>query len=225
MEVKLIAHTPEPEKVIAASAKLCYSSSDASTIMENLSKENIDKFLTHLMNIGHASPIEHATFTFSISGISRACSHQLVRHRMASYSQKSQRYVKEDFFKYVVPVAISNSVRTLDIFCNSIASAQEAYDALVTNLMDMGRTEKEAIEDARYVLPNACQTEMVVTMNTRSLLHFFEQRCCNRAQSEIRSVANAMLKLCKEVAPVLFGKAGAPCVSGTCTEGSMSCKA
>lgn len=215
MKVTLITHTPEPEKVIASAAKLCYSSSDIETLMNGLTSEKIETFIKKLTDLGHQSPLEHCSFTFGIEGVSRALSHQLVRHRIASYSQKSQRYVKEGQFEYIVPPTIVENPTEKYMFEEFMRRAQEVYDCLVANGIPA--------EDARFVLPNACETKIIVTMNIRSLLHFFEERCCSRAQWEIRHMAYAMLRICKEVAPNLFAKAGASCVRGKCKEGKMSC--
>ncbi len=239
MRVTLIAHTPEPEKVVAAAAKLCYSSSDVQTLMDNLTPEKVESFVELLASYGHESPVEHVTFTFGIEGVSRSCTHQLVRHRIASYSQKSQRYVSEKGFEYVTPPAIAEDPRAREVFDYAMAQMQQAYDTLadlleekqVFSLIQNGKSEEEArraarkiaIEDARFVLPNACETKIIVTMNARSLINFFHHRCCNRAQWEIRDVAQEMLRLCREVAPSLFGHAGPSCLNGPCPEGAMTC--
>lgn len=239
LKVTLIQHTPEPEKLVAAAAKLCYSKAGADEIMEDLTEENVSRFLSRLMDMGHASPIEHATFTFAIEGVSRALTHQLVRHWVASYSQKSQRYVNEGQFSYVVPPEIKNLPEGQEIFIEAMENAQKSYDALAEKLIKKyvdalikdglsekkakSRAEKQAIEDARFVLPNACETKIVMTMNTRELLHFFNQRCCNRAQWEIRALATQMLGQCRQVAPLLFGKGGPHCLEGPCPEGGMTC--
>ena len=224
LKVKLIAHTPEPDKVVTMAAKLCYSPIGADEIGENLTEEQVDKFLTMLVSMGHESPIEHTSFTFAIEGISRACSHQLVRHRLASYSQQSQRYVRLDNMEYIIPPAIAEDADVKAKYIKTMDEAQAAYSELVDLLMQKGKTEKQAIEDARYVFPNACETKIVVTMNARSLLNFFEKRCCLRAQWEIMEMAYLMLAECKQVAPILFKKAGPSCYSSTCKEGKMSCK-
>jgi thymidylate synthase (FAD) len=240
LSVTLIQHTPDPEKTIAAAAKLCYSHSGAAQLMDDLTPEAVEKFLGRLMTMGHASPIEHATFTFAIEGVSRSLTHQLVRHRLASFSQQSQRYVSEKAgFDYIVPPEIAAIPEAREIYVKAMDNDQAAYDALAekliakhkAELIAAGKSEKEAaraaekqsIEDARYVLPNGCETKIVVTMNVRELLHFFNQRCCNRAQWEIRACATQMLKQCRDVAPILFAKAGPPCVSGPCPEGAMCC--
>lgn len=239
LKVDLIAYTPDAEKLVSAAAKLCYSHTPADEIMDNLDDEAVDRFLNMLMSVGHASPIEHANFTFAIQGVSRALTHQLVRHRHASYSQKSQRYVTEGQFDYIVPPEIKAIPEAEKAYIQAMENAQKSYDDLAEMLiekhkqefMDQGLSEKEAarkaekkgIEDARYVLPNATETMIVVTMNVRELLHFFNVRCCERAQWEIQALANEMLRQCYEVAPILFKNAGPNCVTGPCPEGNMSC--
>lgn len=240
MKVKIIAHTPNPESVVASAAKLCYSKVGVDEIQKNLTEDGIEKFVSMLSTIGHHSPLEHCTFTFAVEGISRACSHQLVRHRIASYSQQSQRYVKLDKFDYIIPTAIENNEFAKDIFLNAMEQDKKAYNGIVEELMneyiassgytlasipknEYNKLEKLAIEDARYVFPNACETKIVFTMNVRTLMNFFTHRCCDRAQWEIRDLANEMLIQVKEIAPTLFKKAGASCVRGKCPEGSMSC--
>lgn len=214
MKVTLLSHTPEPEKLVAAAARLCYSNKEVSEIMENFTEEKIDKFINKLMDLGHKSPLEHVSFTFGIEGISRACSHQLVRHRIASYSQKSQRYVDESGFSYVFPQSIID------------AGMERIYESLMLQIEEIYKDLKAAgvpNEDARMVLPNACTTSIIVTMNVRTLLNFFKHRDCNRAQWEIRDVSREMMSICQEIAPRLFKYAGASCRYGKCSEGSMSC--
>ncbi len=239
MNVQLISHTMQPEMIVAAAAKLCYSKTDASDIMDNMDTEKVNKFLEHLVSLGHESPIEHASFTFAIDGVSRTLTHQLVRHRLASYSQQSQRYVKLEQFEYIIPPAISEDEEAKRIFVEAMNRDQEAYNQLGEILEEKAyhayllegysekkarrSAEKKAIEDARYVFPNATETKIVVTMNARSLKNFFKHRCCQRAQWEIRNLATEMLKTVREAAPVLFNNAGPGCVSGPCPEGSMTC--
>lgn len=239
MNVKLISYTPEPEKVIACAAKLCYSNSNIETLMDNLTPEKIETFIDKLMGMSHFSPVEHVSFTFGIEGVSRSLTHQLVRHRIASYSQKSQRYVKEGQFEYIIPMPIKNNERAKKLFVKAMEEDQKIYDEIVEILMSeyepkflkeglnekvaKSRAEKKAIENARYILPNACETKIIVTMNIRTLYNFFKHRCCNRAQDEIRELADKMLEICKLVSPILFKNAGASCVSGKCPEGSMTC--
>lgn len=239
MNVVLLSHTPEPEKLVAASAKLCYSSSGASQLMDQLDSASVEKFLKILTELGHDSPLEHMSFTFAVEGVSRVLTHQLVRHRMASYSQQSQRYVKLDQFEYIVPPAIEKDARAKALFIEAMEADQNYYDQLVELLyqsqykekLALGHSEKKAaqlaekgaIEDARYVFPNACETKIVITMNARSLINFFEHRCCERAQWEIRELAEAMLLLVKDIAPNLFRSSGPKCLKGPCPEGSLSC--
>ena len=240
MKVKLIQHTPEPEKLIAASAKLCYSHVGTEDIMDGLDEQKTDKFLGMLMDMGHESPIEHVSFTFAVEGISRVLTHQLVRHRIGcSYSQQSQRYVKLEQFEYIIPPEIVKLPQAKKLFIKAMEEDQKIYNELVEllykghfdRLMAAGKTEKQAksaaekssIEDARYVFPNACETKVVFTMNARALMNFFRQRCCNRAQWEIREMADEMLRQIKAVAPTLFKNAGPNCLIGPCSEGAMSC--
>ncbi|EDS76566.1 FAD-dependent thymidylate synthase [Clostridium massiliodielmoense] len=231
LKVKLIEHTPNPEKVIASAAKLCYSSSSVDDILEGLDEQNVEKFLQRLMSYGHASPIEHVSFTFAVEGVSRSLTHQLVRHRIASYSQQSQRYVRLNQFEYIVPPEIEKDDNAKKVFIEAMENSQKAYDEIANILkekyinsgMKKLAAEKKAIEDARYVFPNACETKIVLTMNARSLMNFFEHRCCNRAQWEIHVLADEMLRQVREVAPILFKKAGPSCVKGVCPEGTMTC--
>ncbi len=239
MKVELIAHTPNPEELIAQAAKLCYSEVGVDQIKEKMDEAGTKKFLEMLMSFSHASPLEHASFTFAVEGVSRTFSHQLVRHRIASYSQQSQRYVRLDNFEYIIPPKIAENEEAKKIFIESMEKDAESYQKLTEilieekakKLIEKGmdeekarkRVEKESIEDARYVFPNACETKVVFTMNVRSLLHFFELRTCTRAQWEIREVSIEMLRLCKEVAPTLFKDSGPSCVFDVCHEGAMSC--
>ncbi len=230
IKVNLIAYTPEPEKVVAAAAKMCYSKSGPDEIMENLTPENTEKFLNRLISMGHESPIEHISFTFGVEGISRSLLAQLTRHRIASYSVKSQRYVEETAFSYVTPPEIEKNEKAKAVYEKTMADITKAYNELADELynvhknsMDEKAARKKAIEDARFVLPNACETKLVMTFNARSLLNFFSERCCERAQWEIRDLADKMLALVREKAPVIFKNAGPKCVRGACPEGPMSC--
>lgn len=239
MQVKLLAYTPDPEKTVACAAKLCYAAADIDTVYEGLTEEKTASFLEMLQSIGHESPIEHASFTFGIQGVSRSLLAQITRHRIASFSVQSQRYVKEDGFQFVVPPEIEKIPEAKEEFLRAMEEDQRHYERLTlvlqekhkAELMAAGepeksaqrKAEKRAIEDARFVLPNACATKMIMTMNARSLLNFFSNRCCNRAQWEIRELATQMLKEVKAVAPHLFEKAGPPCLRGACPEGKMTC--
>lgn len=237
--VKLIAHTPEPEKVVAAAAKLCYSNAHIDTLLDGLTPEKSREFVEMLASMGHESPTEHVSFTFGIEGVSRSLLAQITRHRIASYSVQSQRYVNLKEPEYVIPHEIEKDPAALEQFNKSMQLATENYQKVTQLLKEMHKAEmmargmdekaanraaeKKALEDARFILPNACTTKMVVTMNARSLNNFFRHRCCNRAQWEIQELADQMLKLVCEVAPSLFVKSGPPCVKGACPEGKMSC--
>jgi len=215
MVVRLLACTPDPEDVAAAAAQLCYSSSAIEQVLEK-GRSRKEALLKKILSAGHFSVLEHANFTFGIEGISRACSHQLVRHRLASYSQQSQRYVSAaDRFGIVVPDSIAEKPDLKARFNAFIGEAYALYEQL--------RAAGIPAEDARFVLPNAVGTKLVVTMNARELRHFFQLRCCLRAQWEIRALAREMLKLAKAAAPLLFATAGPACLSGPCPEGEMSC--
>lgn len=255
LNVKILNHTPDPELVIATAAKLCYSSSDIESLFEKQTKEGVVNFIEKLSSIGHQSPLEHISFTFGIEGVSRSMTHQLVRHRIASYSQQSQRYVKADQFNFIIPPAILEDEDLANLFIDAMMKDQEIYNKLTHKLIynqvidyylkrdystdqlhsvtietfkdwnkkEYQAMEKKAIEDARYILPNAAETKIIATMNARTLLNFFNERICNRAQYEIRQCAIEMLKQVKEIAPTIFKYAGPSCVRGKCKEGSMSC--
>jgi thymidylate synthase (FAD) len=210
LNVELIAFTPKPAITAATAAHICYAGVGVDELKRKVSPDYAKKLVRHLIESGHHSTLEHASFTFAIEGISRACSHQLVRHRIASYSQQSQRYVKEGGFNFIVPPKIRENEAAYRRFVAAIGAAREAYDEML---------KIAPAEDARFLLPNACETRIVVTMNTRALYNFFEHRLCARAQWEIRALANRMLALCREAAPELFGETGPKCVRlGYCPE-------
>ena len=239
MLVQLIAHTNDPEKTIAAAAKLCYSDAHIETLLDGLTPEKTEAFLQRLNDVGHASPIEHASFTFGIEGVSRTFLAQVTRHRIGSFSVQSQRYVRLEDFRYVIPPEIEAIPEAKEAFIASMNEDAARYLDLVKKLEEghtarlmaegmpekqaRAKASKQANEDARFVLPNACETKMVVTMNARSLQNFFHLRCCSRAQWEIRALAEEMLRLVYPVAPHLFRTAGPACVSGPCPEGRMCC--
>ncbi len=215
MKVKLLSHTPQPEKVIATAARLCYSRLGIDDLKKNFTKEKIEAFIKKIIELGHESVLEHVSFTFGIEGISRACSHQLVRHRIASYSQQSQRYVNFDNIEYIIPNSIKDDKR----FNKKFKSLMKDISIFYKEMTEAGIPP----EDARFILPNACATKIIVTMNLRELKHFFKLRCCNRAQWEIRELAIKMLRLLKNKIPILFSNMGPSCLNGPCPEGVMSC--
>ncbi len=239
MKVYLIAHTAAPEKLVAAAAKLCYAKSGAGELMGGMTDTKAQEFVEMLASMGHESPTEHVSFTFAIEGVSRALLAQITRHRIASFSVQSQRYVDLKEFAYITPPAIANNPAAAARFAQSMQRDLEDYIAITEALEQeylkqyiaegmndkaaKTKANKQAIEDARFVLPNACETKMMVTMNTRSLQNFFRHRCCQRAQWEIRALADEMLKLASEAAPSLFVGSGPGCVGGPCPEGKMSC--
>ena len=216
MHVELLYHTPDPERAVATAARLCYAPVGATELMESLSPEQIRKVLETIMGSGHFSTLEHASYTFAIDGVSRALTHQLVRHRLASYNQQSQRYVKyKNGLDVIKPDSIAADEQANALFDDMMAKCVETYQAF----LEAGIPA----EDARYVLPNAAETKIVVTMNIRELMHFFNLRCCNRAQWEIRDLAWKMLELARPTAPYIFALAGPGCVRGACPEGKMTC--
>ncbi|MCI8332038.1 MAG: FAD-dependent thymidylate synthase [Clostridiales bacterium] len=239
LRVELLTYTPDAEKVVAAAAKLCYAKSDIQTLMDGLTPEKTDSFLALLSSLGHESPVEHASYTFGVDGVSRALLAQLTRHRIASFSVQSQRYVDKSHFSYVVPPEIEAIPEAKAEFIRAMEEDAAHYEKLkqtlqaahVRRLTEQGvdakeaekTAEKMANEDARFVLPNACETRLIMTMNVRSLYHFFNLRCCMRAQWEIRELAWLMLAEVKRVSPALFRTAGPSCVGGACPEGRMSC--
>jgi thymidylate synthase (FAD) len=212
LKVKLLACTPDADRICAAAGNSCYSEKSSAEIVDDIDAE---KLLTRIVGMGHHSVIEHAVFTFSVEGVSRALTHQLVRHRVASYSQQSQRYVSMDSAAYVTPHTVEDNPDAEQLFDSVMDTIWDAYK----KLEDMGIPP----EDARYLLPNGCSTNITITMNARELLHFFSLRSCNRAQWEIREMSDQMLRICKEKSPVIFKEAGPPCVRGPCPEGKKTC--
>lgn len=270
LNVKILSHTMNPELTIATGGKLCYSSSSIDDLVDKQTDESVERFIKMITDIGHGSVLEHASFTFGIEGVSRACVNQLVRHRIASYSQKSQRYVKEGQFEYVIPEDIKRDGYLSNLYEQTMIDLQNDYDLIVEKLMDnylrgkkykdildnelkrlkidqeeyetfisgdwktcedikakykslYSALEKRAIENARYVLPNACETKIIVTMNLRSLINFCNHRCCRRAQDEINQLAWAMVEEVEKISPLLAKCLGATCQFGKCGEGAFSC--
>ena len=221
LKVILLRHTISPEETVALSEKLCYSKSTIEDLKEKISQKDQSAFIEKLMDMGHESVLEHVTFTFGVEGVSRVLLAQLTRHRIASFSVQSQRYVSyENGFGYIIPDSIASlgedAVRQYQEQMNTIESWYVEWQR------KLGKGERSN-EDARFVLPNACETRLVVTMNVRELHHFFSLRMCNRAQWEIRQMAEEMFRLCFETAPALFMNAGPACLRGKCPEGDKSC--
>ena len=215
MKVKLISHTPSPEKLCGSAASVAYSEEGFEANYDK-NDDSAQKILNHCVKSGHHSITEHASFTFSVEGISRACSHQLVRHRLASYTQQSQRYVRFDELAFVTPPKIRKNNEHEELFKETMQQLSDNYK----KLLDAG----VPAEDARYIYPNAAKTNLAVTMNARELMHFFSLRCCERAQWEIRELADMMLREVLKAAPILFCKSGPNCYSkGVCTEGKFTC--
>jgi thymidylate synthase (FAD) len=216
LKVILLNHTPNPDQLVAAAARLCYSPVGADQLLEKMTEKQVFTLVDDLLAMGHESPIEHVSFTFAIEGVSRALSHQLVRHRIASFSQQSQRYVKEDAFDYIIPPSIAQDAEAKAAFVSLMEQIQSTYNQLSSKGIPS--------EDARYVLPNACETKIVVTMNARSLYNFLTVRLCTRAQWEIRKMAELIRAELIKVSPLLFELTGPICErEGYCPEGKFSC--
>ncbi len=223
-KVKLIRYTPAPEELVALAGKLCYSPADLDDLSAGIAEKDQSKYLNRLMDMGHLSPVEHASFTFGIEGVSRSLLAQITRHRIASFSVQSQRYVAlgddETGFDYIMPPAIEAlGEEDAAEYRRQMDTINGWYQAWRKKL----GTGEKSNEDARFVLPNAAATRMLVTMNARELQHFLSLRCCSRAQWEIRAVAWQMLALAHEAAPALFDQAGPGCLRGPCPEGKKSC--
>ena len=222
MRVSLMTMTRNPVAVIYAAARQCYSQEFAADIYALRSgkggvSEKEKKFVQRIMSSGHESPLEHVQFTFAVEGVSRALTHQLVRHRIASYSQQSQRYVKESDFDFVIPPVIKRNAKLRARYISLMRRIQNTYDFLLAHT-PRGKRE-DAVQDARFVLPQAAETKIVVTMNARELIHFFQLRTCSRAQWEIRALALRMLGICRTKLPEVFAHAGPKCEkNGYCPE-------
>lgn len=221
MKVALIRHTLSPEEVVALGARLCYSKARVDDLLTRVSARDQTDFVSRIMNMGHDSVLEHASFTFGIEGVSRVLLAQITRHRLASFSVQSQRYVSyESGFGYIVPPKIEALGE------EAVAEFEQQMDTMhqwYTRWQERLGTGEGGNEDARFVLPGACETRMMLTMNVRELRHFFSLRMCSRAQWEIRALATEMHRLCMEVAPALFANAGPGCLRGACPEGEKSC--
>jgi thymidylate synthase (FAD) len=224
LRLTLLQHTPDPDRAVAIAGRLCYAPVSAADLKVEMSDEDVARLVRGLVRSGHHSALEHASFSFAVDGVSRACTHQLVRHRLASYNQQSQRYVRfgaDDSF--VMPPSIAANPEAKQVFLNAMEQARLAYDRLVELGLAEGRGKESVQEDARFVLPNAAETKIVVTMNARELRHFFTVRCCRRAQWEINALAWEMRRVVTGIAPALFHRSGPNCLYGECGEGKMTC--
>ncbi|MGI6192732.1 MAG: FAD-dependent thymidylate synthase [Christensenellales bacterium] len=223
LRVKLLAAPQSPENTVAMAARLCYSGAMIQELKEKIEEKDQKDFINRLTEMGHMSPVEHISFTFGVEGVSRALLAQITRHRIASFSVQSQRYVDQAAggFDYVIPPSIEAlGEEAVEKYVRQMETIAAWYEEWVNAL---GGGKESARQDARFVLPNAAETKMMVTMNARELIHFFRLRGCNRAQWEIRALAWAMLGLCYSAAPAIFGHAGPDCINGECSEGKMSC--
>jgi thymidylate synthase (FAD) len=222
MNVKLLEMSQNAITLIYVACRQCYSEKFAGDVFSDnlVDLKKQEEFVKNIVASGHMSPLEHVKFSFAIEGVSRALTHQLVRHRIASFSQQSQRYVKEKDFDYIIPPAIQRNAAAKDEFEKLMSVIQQSYTKLLVFLGQDNINGETANQDARFALPQAAETKIVVTMNCRELLHFFQHRCCARAQWEIRYLANKMLEICSEKLPAVFRGAGAKCESlGYCPEG------
>ncbi len=221
LKVELIRHTLAPEETVALGAKLCYSKSTISDLQSRIEEKDQTQFIHRLLSMGHESIFEHASFTFGIEGVSRVLLAQLTRHRLASFSVQSQRYVSyEQGFGYIMPPKIEAlGEEAVQRYREQMETMHAWYVEWQKALGD----GEGSNEDARFVLPNACETRILMTMNTRELRHFFSLRMCSRAQWEIRELAKQMHFLCLQIAPALFADAGPACLRGQCSEGEKSC--
>ncbi len=216
LKVTLLSHTNDPERTIVAAIRQCYSPLSGKDLWEKVTDDQKARLIKQIISSGHTSTIEHASFTFAVEGVSRALTHQLVRHRIASYSHQSQRYVTIKDVSYILPPSIEKNKTSTKIYLDQIQKVSDAYQKLIE--LDI------PAEDARMIIPNGFETKIVVTMNCRSLFNFFDERLCNRAQWEIRLLAAAMLKEVRKVAPNVFKYAGPSCVTEKiCWQGKLNC--
>lgn len=232
LNVFLLRWTIDAELLVAMAAKLCYSPASIEDLLKKITEKDQREFVEKLVGMNHMSPVEHISFSFAVEGISRACTHQIVRHRLASYSQQSQRYVGEqsdtnkgETFDFIIPPNVKKlGKRKIEIYEAQMRHIQGFYDYWVNVFKEEADIAGEnAYQDARFVLPNAAETKIIITMNARELLHLFKERCCLRAQWEIRAMAEEILRLTLEKCPTIFAKAGPACVDGPCNQGKMTC--
>ena len=226
MNVKLLEMSQNAISLIYVACRQCYSEKFAGDVFSDaaMDSKKQEEFVKSIVASGHMSPLEHVKFTFAIEGVSRALTHQLVRHRIASFSQQSQRYVKEKDFDYIVPPSIEGNLQAKNEFEKLMITIQQSYTKLLVLLDQDNLKGESANQDVRFVLPQAAETKIVVSMNCRELLHYFEHRCCSRAQWEIRQLANQMLDICRQKLPAVFAGAGAKCETlKYCPEGEKFC--
>lgn len=228
LHVELLDHSQNALSLIYAACRQCYCAGFAGKIFTDGINDPGDQeqFVRQVVASGHESPLEHVKFTFAVEGVSRALTHQLVRHRIASYSQQSQRYVKETDFDYIIPPSIEADEEMKKEYVNIMRAIQESYTCLLKAFEKKNRKGEAVNQDVRFVLPQAAETKIIVTMNCRELMHFFQERCCLRAQWEIRRLAQEMLRICQQKLPAVFGNSGAKCSAlGYCPEGAkFTCK-
>lgn len=228
LHIELLDISENALTIIYAACRQCYSQKYSGLIFREETADIMkqEAFVRQVVSSGHESPLEHVKLTFAIEGVSRALTHQLVRHRIASYSQQSQRYVKESNFDYIIPPSIETDEYMKNEYITTMQKIQESYNRLLQAFEQRDKKGESAYQDARFVLPQATETKIVVTMNCRELLNFFKMRCCHRAQWEIRRLAYKMLDICNEKLPAIFEQAGAKCVAlGYCPEGAkFTCK-
>ena len=222
LRVQLVRHTGTPQDLVALGARLCYAGGTLDSLVEKISSNDQEAFVQKVMGMGHDSVLEHASFTFLVEGVSRVLLAQLTRHRIASFSVQSQRYVSyQSGFGYIIPPAIrALGEEAVAEYESQMAQIQGWYEGWQQKL---GNAGEKSNEDARFVLPGACETRVLFTMNARELRHFFALRMCNRAQWEIRAMAQQMFEQVYPAAPALFADAGPGCISGPCPEGGRSC--
>ena len=222
LRVQLVRHTYNPQELVALGARLCYAGGTLDSLVEKISGNDQEAFVQKVMGMGHDSVLEHASFSFLVEGVSRVLLAQLTRHRIASFSVQSQRYVSyQSGFGYIVPPAIrALGDEAVAEYEGQMAQMQQWYEGWQQKL---GNAGEKSNEDARFVLPGACETRVLFTMNVRELRHFFALRMCNRAQWEIRAMAQQMFEQVYPVAPAIFADAGPACISGPCPEGGRSC--
>lgn len=217
IQVKLVNHTPNPELTVAVAARACIRNLDYEAIRAELSHEDVQRILKSLIEKNHHSPLEHASFTFIISGVSRVLTHQLVRHRIASHSQLSQQRTNSSRLQFTTPPEIQQYPELAEEYQDIMKRCQELYRHFVRSGVSKG--------SARYVLPSAFNTRIVTTINARSLLNLLAQRECEVEDWEFREVALLMHSELMKVAPDIFQSAGPLCVTRDhCPEGEKGLK-